>query len=50
MLIYVVDALDDPPSSCGVEYVRDCGEKGCIISAINNYVSSPLFFQSPPLT
>jgi len=34
----VIDAIDSPPSSCGVDLVRDC-EGGCIVSAIGNYVS-----------
>jgi len=37
---HFIDANDDPPSSCGVEYNRDCGSKGCVVSAIKNYVSS----------
>lgn len=37
---HYVDALDNPPSSCGVELARDCGPEGCIVSAIANYVSS----------
>lgn len=36
---HFIDALDSPPSSCGVEYDRDCGSSGCVVSAINNYVS-----------
>lgn len=36
---HFIDAEDDPPTSCGVKYSRDCGEKGCIIGAIQNYVS-----------
>ncbi|KAI9803915.1 MAG: hypothetical protein M1825_001795 [Sarcosagium campestre] len=34
---HYIDALDNPPQSCGVNYDRDCGTKGCIVSAINNY-------------
>lgn len=36
---HFIDANDDPPSSCGVDYNRDCGEGGCVVSAIQNYVS-----------
>jgi hypothetical protein len=36
---HFIDAQDNPPSSCGVEYSRDCGEGGCVVSAIKNYVS-----------
>jgi len=39
---HYIDALDSPPSSCGVDYTRDCGTGGCVVSAINNYVS-PIF-------
>lgn len=35
---HYVDALDDPPSACGVRYARDCPAEGCVISAIANYV------------
>lgn len=40
---HFVDAEDTPPTSCDISYSRDCGSKGCIISAIQNYVSSPIF-------
>lgn len=36
---HFIDAEDNPPESCGVRYVRDCGEKGCVVGAIANYVS-----------
>lgn len=35
---HFIDAEDNPPTSCGVTYSRDCGEKGCVVGAINNYV------------
>lgn len=35
---HYIDALDDPPSSCDVDFERDCPEEGCIVSAIANYV------------
>lgn len=36
---HYIDAQDSPPSSCGVDLARDCGEGGCIVTAISNYVS-----------
>jgi hypothetical protein len=36
--LHFIDAEDDPPHSCGVKYDRDCGESGCVVSAIQNYV------------
>jgi len=36
---HFIDAEDDPPTSCNVDYQRDCGSGGCIVSAITNYVS-----------
>jgi nuclease S1 len=35
---HFLDAEDSPPSSCNVNYNRDCGSSGCVVSAINNYV------------
>ena len=37
--LHFIDANDSPPSSCSVEYSRDCGSSGCSISAIVNYTS-----------
>ncbi|KAI0859855.1 nuclease S1 precursor [Xylaria cubensis] len=34
---HFVDANDNPPSSCGVDFSRDCDAEGCVISAIQNY-------------
>lgn len=34
---HYIDAEDDPPTSCGVDFERDCGDEGCIVSAIANY-------------
>ncbi|KAF2157935.1 putative nuclease PA3 [Myriangium duriaei CBS 260.36] len=34
---HFVDAQDSPPSSCNVDYARDCTDAGCIISAMANY-------------
>jgi len=36
---HFIDAVDDPPTSCGVKYSRDCGAKGCSVAAILNYTS-----------
>ena len=35
--LHFIDAEDNPPSSCNVDYERDCGESGCSVSAIANY-------------
>jgi len=37
--LHYIDALDTPPSSCNVDYERDCPEEGCIVSAIANYTT-----------
>lgn len=37
--LHFIDANDSPPSSCSVDYNRDCGDTGCSISAIVNYTS-----------
>lgn len=37
---HFIDAQDKPPGTCGVDYDRDCGDEGCVISAIANYVSA----------
>lgn len=36
---HYIDAEDSPPSSCGVDYNRDCGSSGCSVSAIANYTN-----------
>lgn len=35
--LHYIDAEDDPPTSCGVDFERDCGDAGCVVSAITNY-------------
>ncbi|CEJ55075.1 Putative Nuclease PA3 [Penicillium brasilianum] len=35
--LHFIDAEDSPPTSCNVNYTRDCGSSGCSISAIANY-------------
>ena len=34
---HYIDARDDPPTTCGVDYARDCGGGGCVVAAIANY-------------
>ncbi|KAJ7196659.1 putative nuclease PA3 [Mycena pura] len=34
---HFIDALDNPPTTCNVDYTRDCTTAGCSISAIANY-------------
>lgn len=34
---HYIDAEDDPPTSCNVDFDRDCGDEGCVVSAIANY-------------
>ncbi|KAK4611823.1 Nuclease S1 [Fulvia fulva] len=36
---HYIDAEDNPPSSCSVDYDRDCGTQGCSVSAIANYTT-----------
>lgn len=36
-VLHYIDAEDDPPTTCHVDYARDCGNSGCSISAIANY-------------
>ncbi|KAI0406210.1 nuclease S1 precursor [Xylaria palmicola] len=36
---HYIDASDGPPAACGVDYDRDCGAAGCIVSAIRNYTT-----------
>lgn len=35
---HYIDAVDNPPNSCNLNYSRDCTDKGCLVSAIANYV------------
>lgn len=34
--LHFIDAEDNPPTACNVDYNRDCGS-GCVVSAIANY-------------
>jgi hypothetical protein len=36
---HFIDSKDNPPDSCSVAYSRDCGSTGCVVEAIQNYVS-----------
>jgi len=36
---HYIDAEDDPPHACNVDYQRDCGSGGCVVSAIANYTA-----------
>ena len=46
--LHFIDAEDKPPSSCSVDFDRDCGDEGCSISAIANYVR-PQFLRELPI-
>ncbi|KAJ7681564.1 nuclease PA3 [Mycena rosella] len=35
--LHFIDAEDNPPTSCSVNYARDCGATGCSVSAMANY-------------
>ncbi|VUC33726.1 unnamed protein product [Clonostachys rosea] len=35
--LHFIDAEDSPPTACNVDYDRDCGSSGCVVSAIANY-------------
>ncbi|KAK5996082.1 Nuclease PA3 [Cladobotryum mycophilum] len=35
--LHFIDAEDSPPTTCNVDYDRDCGSAGCSISALANY-------------
>ncbi|KAJ7216179.1 nuclease s1 [Mycena haematopus] len=34
---HFIDAEDNPPTTCNVNYARDCGASGCSVSALANY-------------
>ncbi len=36
---HFIDAEDDPPATCNVDFDRDCGDEGCSVSAIANYTA-----------
>ncbi|KAJ7230862.1 nuclease s1 [Mycena haematopus] len=35
--LHFIDAEDNPPTACNVNFTRDCGTTGCVVSAIANY-------------
>ena len=37
--LHFIDANDNPPDECDVQFDRDCGDEGCVVSAIVNYTS-----------
>jgi hypothetical protein len=40
---HFIDAKDDPPRYCGVDFERDCKkDRGCVVSALHNYTSRML--------
>ncbi|PHH84469.1 hypothetical protein CDD83_1899 [Cordyceps sp. RAO-2017] len=39
---HFIDAHDDPPYSCNVDFERDCKETGCVINALANYTDQLL--------
>ncbi|KAK7420687.1 hypothetical protein QQX98_002682 [Neonectria punicea] len=39
---HFIDAHDDPPTDCSVDYERDCKDGGCVISALANYTKQSL--------
>ena len=41
--LHFIDAEDKPPSSCSVDFERDCPAEGCSVSAIANYVRASVF-------
>jgi len=47
---HFIDAEDNPPTSCNVDYDRDCGSGGCVVSALANYVSKHTQIKSVTLT
>ncbi|KAK3112271.1 hypothetical protein LTR53_011628 [Teratosphaeriaceae sp. CCFEE 6253] len=36
---HYIDAEDNPPATCNVDFDRDCGAAGCVVSAIANYTA-----------
>jgi hypothetical protein len=39
---HFIDAKDDPPTYCGVDFERDCKADGCVVSSLQNYTSQLL--------
>lgn len=45
---HFIDAHDSPPTSCNIDFERDCKAEGCVVSAIANYTSQLLDPTLPP--
>ncbi|KAI2639371.1 putative nuclease S1 precursor [Xylaria nigripes] len=39
---HFIDAKDNPPAYCGVDFKRDCKADGCVVSSLQNYTSQLL--------
>ncbi|KAG5979984.1 hypothetical protein E4U55_004514 [Claviceps digitariae] len=39
---HFIDAHDNPPHSCSVDYQRDCKADGCVVSSLANYTQQSL--------
>ncbi|KAI9163289.1 Nuclease S1 [Paramyrothecium foliicola] len=39
---HFIDAHDNPPHDCNVDFERDCKETGCVISSLANYTEQSL--------
>ncbi|KAL7792619.1 phospholipase C/P1 nuclease domain-containing protein [Trichoderma ceciliae] len=39
---HFIDAHDNPPESCNVDFERDCKKTGCVITALANYTEQSL--------
>ncbi|KAI3327070.1 putative nuclease S1 precursor [Xylariaceae sp. AK1471] len=39
---HFIDAKDNPPTYCGVDFDRDCKADGCVVSSLQNYTSQLL--------
>lgn len=44
---HFIDAHDNPPESCDVDFDRDCKEDGCVITALANYTALSLDTEIP---
>lgn len=44
---HFIDAHDNPPYSCDVDFERDCKESGCVISALANYTQQAYDHELP---
>lgn len=37
--LHFIDANDSPPTSCSVDFTRDCGDNACVVAAITNFTA-----------